>query len=158
MTKKHKIPAFTLSEILVVLAITSIVITIAFTVLSLISKQFITMQSRYEERTEVTKFKQRLLFDFEKGSQIFWNEKIQELSITHQDEVTRYEMTSEYVLRDSDTIDLKVLNTQLYYKGDTIEEGIVDGIEIELEATGRAVQFFVSKEIDARQIVQELWD
>jgi len=158
MTQKHKTPAFTLSEILVVLAITSIVITIAFTVLSLISKQFITMQSRYEERTEVTKFKQRLLFDFEKGSQVFWNEKLQQLTIAIKDETIRYEIMSEYVLRDSDTIDLKILNTQFYHKGDTIEEGIVDGIQIGLEATGQPVQFFVSREIDARQAVQEVWD
>jgi prepilin-type N-terminal cleavage/methylation domain-containing protein len=158
MTQKHKIPAFTLSEMLVVLAITSIVIAIAFTVLNLVTKQFTTMRKRYEERTEVTTFKQRLLFDFEKGSTAVWNEKQQQLDITVQDEIIRYEMASDYVLRDSDTIPFMIQNTRFYYKGDEIEEGVTDGLELTLMIANRPVPFFVSRKVDAQQEIQELWD
>ena len=158
MTNKHKIPAFTLSEILVVLAITSIVIAIAFTVLNLVTKQFTTMRARYEERTEVTKFKQRLLFDFEKGSTALWNVKQQQLDITVQDETIQYEIAPDYVLRDRDTIPFKVQNTRFYYKGDEIEEGVTDGLELTLMISNRPVVFFVSRKVDAQQTIQEVWD
>jgi len=158
MTRRYKIAAFTLSEILVVLAITSIVIAIAFTTLRLITKQFVVMQDRYKERTEVTKFKQQLLFDVEKGFQVFWDEKLQQLDVLVKDETIRYEMTPAYVLRGRDTLDFKILNTEFYYKGDTVTEGIIDGIEIELEATGRPVRFFVSKTVDAQQEVLKIWE
>jgi competence protein ComGF len=158
MTQKHKIPAFTLSEILVVLAITSIVIAIAFTVLNLVTKQFTTMRARYEERTEVNAFKQRLLFDFEKGSTAVWNEKQQQLDITIQDEIISYEMAPDYVLRDSDTIPIMIQNTRFYYKGDEIEEGVTDGLELTLMIANRPIQFFVSRKVDAQQAIQEVWD
>ena len=158
MRQKHKIPAFTLSEILVVLAITSIVIALAFTVLNLITKQFTVMRTRYEERTEVTKFKQRLLFDFEKGSDVSWNERQQELAITIKEEIVSYEFASDYVLRDRDTIPFTVQNTQFYYKGEEIEEGVVDGLEVTMIIRGNTVRFFVSREVDAQQLIQEIWE
>ncbi len=158
MRQKHKIPAFTLSEILVVLAITSIVIALAFTVLNLITKQFTVMRTRYEERTEVTKFKQRLLFDFEKGSDVSWNERQQELAITIKEEIVSYEFASDYVLRDRDTIPFTVQNTQFYYKGEEIEEGVVDGLEVTMIIRGNTVRFFVSREVDAQQSIQEIWE
>ena len=158
MTNKHKIPAFTLSEILVVLAITSIVIAIAFTVLRLVTKQFTTMRARYEERTEVTRFKQRLLFDFEEGSTAFWDEKQQELAITVQDETIQYEIAPDYVLRDRDTIPFQVQSSRFYYKGDEIEEGVTDGLELTLMIANRPVVFFVSRKVDAQQTIQEVWD
>ncbi|WP_299213789.1 prepilin-type N-terminal cleavage/methylation domain-containing protein [uncultured Dokdonia sp.] len=158
MTQKHKIPAFTLSEILVVLAITSIVIAIAFTVLRLVTKQFTTMRARYEEHTEVTKFKQRLLFDFEKGSTALWNEKQQQLAITVQDETIQYEIAPDYVLRDRDTIPFTVQNTRFYYQGDEIEEGVTDGLELTLMISNRPVVFFVSRKVDAQQTIKEVWD
>ncbi len=158
MRQKHKIPAFTLSEILVVLAITSIVIALAFTVLNLITKQFTVMRTRYEERTEVTKFKQRLLFDFEKGSDVSWNERQQELAITIKEKIVSYEFASDYVLRDRDTIPFAVQNTQFYYKGEEIKEGVTDGMEVTMIIRGNLVRFFVSREVDAQQLIQEIWE
>ncbi|MEP0262323.1 prepilin-type N-terminal cleavage/methylation domain-containing protein [Dokdonia sp.] len=158
--KQHpnKIPAFTLSEVLVVLAITGIVIAIAFTVLRLVTKQFTTMRLRYEQRTEVTKFKQRLLFDFNKASNVSWSEKNQQLDITTQNEVVTYEIASDYVLRDTDTIPFKVENTSFYYLGDDVEEGSVDGLTIGITISGRPIHFFVSRTVDAEHIMEGLWE
>lgn len=158
--KQHpnKIPAFTLSEVLVVLVITSIVIAIAFTVLRLVTQQFTAIRSRYEERTEVTKFKQRLLFDFNKASDVSWSEQNQELDITIQDEVIQYEITPDYVLRDIDTIPFKIQSTSFYYLGDQVEEGTIDGLALDITISGRPIHFFVSRRVDAQHTMEALWE
>lgn len=154
----NKIPAFTLSEVLVVLVITSIVVAIAFTVLRLVTKQFTAIQARYEERTEITMLKQRLLFDFDKAKSTSWSEKDQALEIVLQDEVIQYEITSDYILRDTDTLSFKIQNTTFYYLGDQIEEGEIDGLTLDIIISGRPIQFFVSRRLDAQQEMEKLWE
>ena len=55
MKYNKKIPAFTLSEVLIVLVITAIVIGIAFSVLTLVNKQYNAIRDSYTYKTAVLK-------------------------------------------------------------------------------------------------------
>ncbi len=153
-----KINAFTLSEVLVVLVITSIVVGIAFAVLNLVTLQLNAIRTTYARSTEVAKFKQRLLYDFDAASTVVWDLEHQHLEITTPSQHITYEVLPDYVLRDSDTLSFKVKHIDFYYQGDTVKEGSVDGMNVALEMAKKHVQFFVSRRSGARDTIERLWE
>ena len=70
---KSKVKSFTLSELLVAMIITVIVVGLAFTVLNLVNKQIAVIQKNYNRTTNLAFFKQRIWLDFNKHSQIIFN-------------------------------------------------------------------------------------
>lgn len=158
MRPSSKIKAFTLSEVLVVLVITSIVVGIAFAVLRLVTLQLNAIQTTYARSIEVAKFKQRLLYDFDAAATVVWDLENQQLEITTPSAYITYEVFPEYVLRDTDTLAFKVQNIDFYYQGDTVEEGRIDGMHVQLEMAKKQTQFFVSRRSGARDTIERLWE
>ena len=80
MKSNKKIMAFTLSEMIVVLILTSIVIGLAFSVLNLVQKQMSAIQDNYNKSLELNKLETALWLDFNRYSDIRFNELDNELS------------------------------------------------------------------------------
>jgi prepilin-type N-terminal cleavage/methylation domain-containing protein len=159
MRDSKKIAAFTLSEVLVVLVITSIVMAIAFSVLRLVTQQYTAINVRYKERTEIQKLKQRLISDLDKAYQVSWDDTEQQLYIDGGEGVAiNYEWTEGYLLRNTDTLSDKTAAIRLFYLGNEVKEGMIDGLEIELIPSGQPIRLFVSRKLDARQKLSDLWD
>ncbi len=151
MKHPKKIQAFTLSEVLVVLVITTIVIALAFSVLSLVSKQLGTIRTNYETRTTIAKFKQRLLLDFDRSDHISWDGNTGLLEIQYDDDVITYEFVEKNILRSGDTIALEIKNTNLYRKGFLVEEGMIDAMQLGIAQPGNIVELFVSRTLGAQE-------
>ena len=66
----NKIKAFTLSEMIIVLILTAIVVGLAFTVLGLVQKHMLSIQKNYNTQTEVKKLETSLWLDFNRFSKI----------------------------------------------------------------------------------------
>ena len=64
MAIDKKIKAFTLSEMLVVLVISSIVIAAAFLILTMVQKQFMVVQKNINNKQEINFFERLLWRDF----------------------------------------------------------------------------------------------
>jgi len=70
-----KIEAFTLSEMIVALAITTIVVGMSYAV---------GIEENYEKNTKLHLLKQSLWFDFNTGDKVFYNSEKRELSIENE--------------------------------------------------------------------------
>jgi len=64
----NKIQAFTLSEIIVVLILTTIIVGLAFSVLTLVQKHMRSIQSNFYNTTELKKLETSLWLDFNRYS------------------------------------------------------------------------------------------
>lgn len=159
MKNKDKIPAFTLSEVLIVLVITSIVVGIAFAVLHLVTKQFNTMSNRYDERIQTQKLKQQIAVDLDSGQSIILKDDEEKLQIINDDNLNaNYEWAGDYLIRNKDTLSKTLKTIRFYYLGTEVTAGQVDGIELELKSFGRSLRLFTSKKVDSKKQLSDLWD
>jgi type II secretory pathway component PulJ len=67
---KNKVQSFTLSELLIVMVITAIIISMAFSVLRLVQKQIHTIRKNFDKTGNLALFEQKLCQDFNEFNQI----------------------------------------------------------------------------------------
>lgn len=158
MRTNNKIPAFTLSETLVVLVITVIAVALGFSVLTLVTKQVNAITNKYEQSTITSKFKQRLLSDFESYDSIDWNNRLMQIELKGRDTIF-YKITPEFVLRQNDTILLKIKEVTPFYLGKEASNGDIDALLLEVEITNTTgVQLFISQRYTSKQEMEAVWD
>lgn len=145
----RKVKSFTLSELLVAMIITVIVVGLAFTVLNLVRKQIILIEKNYNRTTELAFFKQRIWLDFNRSVEIGYNENENKLTLKSEYDTIYYNITQDYVLRNKDTLKIKIKINKLFFKGKEIEQGNLDAVSFIEEKEAADSHFFVYKENDA---------
>ncbi|QYJ68274.1 PulJ/GspJ family protein [Flavobacterium litorale] len=147
MVQPAKIKSFTLSEMLVVMIITAIVVGIAFSVLRLVQKQIITVERNFQKTTEISLFEQRIWQDYNQHNKIVTtNNKIILTSVT---DTVIYNFSQNYVLRNTDTINVKLAIDKFYYLGKEVKSGFIDAVSISAENEIPNHTLFVSTQYDA---------
>ncbi|OUD35094.1 PulJ/GspJ family protein, partial [Flavobacterium psychrophilum] len=126
----NKVKSFTLSELLVVMIITAIVVGMAFSVLRLVQKQIHTIQKNYDKSTDLSLFEQRLWQDFNEFSQIQFDEKENKLMLKSEMDTITYSFQNDFILRDNDTIKLKLVIDKILMEGKLIKNGDIDAMSI----------------------------
>ncbi len=154
----NKVKAFTISEILIVLVITSIVVALAFSILTLVTKQLQVIGKRYETSTEVGLLKQRLILDFEKATYVYWDDIEEQLTVTIDTEEYAYAMAGKNISRDEDTLMVRSYTSQYFYQGSEVEEGIVDALLLTIDLYGNGLPIFVSRRISAQETMKAIWE
>ncbi|AIG31042.1 hypothetical protein IA01_11500 [Flavobacterium psychrophilum] len=144
----NKVKSFTLSELLVVMIITAIVVGMAFSVLRLVQKQIHTIQKNYDKSTDLSLFEQRLWQDFNEFSQIQFDEKENKLMLKSEMDTITYSFQNDFILRDNDTIKLKLVIDKILMEGKLIKNGDIDAMSISGEAELPKYKIFVSKRND----------
>lgn len=145
---KNKIKSFTLSEILVVMVITAIVVGIAFSVLRLVQKQIHTIETNFQKTTSLALFEQKLWQDFNELNVIDYNENKHSMLMGSEVDTVLYSFQENYILRNNDTLKLKLGISMLYFEGKTVKEGNIDAISISGMAELPDYKIFVSKKND----------
>lgn len=130
MNNKNKISAFTLTEILVVLVISAIVVGLAFSVLDLVQNNLRAIKNNYAAATEVQHLKQQLKIDFNRYHDIEYNERLQELSLKNAIDSVHYSFLDRIVIRNEDTIPVSISGVEFFFFGNTISEGKADAVKI----------------------------
>lgn len=145
--RQTKIKSFTLSEMLVVMIITAVVVGIAFTVLSLVQKQIRKIQENYRKTTELTLLEERLYWDFYSHNSVTSTDN----SITFISEVdtVNYKFDSNYIVRDMDSIRAQVSVLKLYLEGTEVAGDRIDAILLSAEKEIPDYSIFVSGQKDA---------
>lgn len=146
---KTKVKSFTLSELLVAMIITVIVVGLAFTVLNLVKKQITIIQKNYNRTTELAFFKQRIWLDFNTNSEIVFNSNSQQLLLKSAVDSVSYSFYDEYVLRNNDTLKTKLKIENLYFQGNQTQDGTIDAISFLENKDAGDSHFFVFKKNDA---------
>ena len=144
----NKVKSFTLSELLVVMIITAIVVGMAFSVLRLVQKQIHTIQKNYDKSTNLSLFEQRLWQDFNEYSQIQFDENENKLMLQSEMDTITYSFQDDFILRDNDTIKLKLVIDKILMEGKLIKNGNIDAMSISGEAELPKYKIFVSKRND----------
>ncbi|TAI48502.1 hypothetical protein EW142_01470 [Flagellimonas allohymeniacidonis] len=125
---KSKIKAFTLSEMLVVLLITVIVVGLAFSVLNLVQKQMFAVREDLELRSGENELKQALWRDFRTFSRIYGNRIDGSIQLENPFEQVRYQFQEKVVLRNLDTFRVEIKNKDFFFLGNPIETGELDAL------------------------------
>ena len=144
-----KIPAFTLSEMIVVLILTSIVVGLAFSVLTLVQKHMKTIQNNFSQNTEINKLKQSLWLDFNRYNKIVFENREDKLVFSTAIDSIVYKINKKYIVRDIDTFNIQFSSKTLFFDGNATEKGHIDAIRLETSKTFQNQKLFIYKQNDA---------
>lgn len=140
-----RIKAFTLSEMIVVLVITSIVVGMAFAVLNLVQKQMYGIEKNYERNTTLNRLRQCLWIDFNRCDKVFYNAKSGELFFVNEMRTIQYSIDENLIVKDRDTFNIKWEDQQFYFENVAISIGEVDALNFVTVEEFGSQQLFVSK-------------
>lgn len=151
--KAKEIKAFTLSEMVVVLIITTIIVGLAFSVLNLVQKHMLGIQQNFNQKTEFQKLEQLMYLDFNQYPNIKFNEIENELVFISELESIVYRFHDNYIAKELDTFNIKLQNKQLFFDGNKIQSGNVDALKLITTKENRNRTLFVFKTNDATHFV-----
>ena len=143
-----KIKAFTISEMLIVLVISSIVVGLSLTVLNLVQKQMNTIKNTYVSNTEVRLLERTLLQDFNRYS-LFCNSQANELIGFSIKDTVVYRFTETQVIRNQDTLGVAIFKSNFYLDGNKVDRKSIDAVELQLSKQFPEKKLFISKTNDA---------
>lgn len=146
---KNKIKSFTLAELLVVMIITAIVVGMAFLVLQMVHKQVYKINQNFKKYTDLALFEQKLWQDFNEYSELQFNKSKYTLEMNTEIDSVVYYFDEDYVLRNKDTIKLKVEIDRILFAGAEINEGQFDAVSLSAEKEFPNYRIFISKKNDA---------
>jgi len=147
MKSNGKIRSFTLSEMLVVLLITAIVVGMAFAVLTLVRRQLAGIEENFSKNTTLSLFQQRLWQDFMEHNNAFYDSG--ELRFTSAADTVYYRFAREYTLRKGDTLPINLTPEKMYHLGVVVPSGKIDAIRLSAEKTLPGHVIFACRENDA---------
>ncbi|WP_445713187.1 PulJ/GspJ family protein [Flavobacterium sp.] len=127
-----KINSFTLSEMLVVLIITSIVVGIAFSVLNLVRKQVAKLQSETDKNIQYDLLKNRITFDFYKFNDICVLDNNQVLFKNEMDS-SFYEFKDNLLIVKQDTLVKNLKEVKFWRNNKEVNEGKIDAVNLVIE-------------------------
>ncbi|MEM9650262.1 MAG: hypothetical protein AAF969_17430 [Bacteroidota bacterium] len=140
-----KIRAFTLSEMLVVLLLTVIVVGLAFSVLNLVQRQMSGIESNYARNTAFDQLKQSLWVDFHQHEDAWYTPKNNVLLFENEMKSVTYELHKDYVVKQQDTFQLEIADIKLWLHGHERTAGEMDALELTLSKAHGKQQLFVFK-------------
>ncbi|GAA3614526.1 prepilin-type N-terminal cleavage/methylation domain-containing protein [Flavivirga amylovorans] len=153
MKSNNKIQAFTLSEMIVVLILTSIVIGLAFSVLSLVQKHITGIQSNFIHNTEINKLEQSLWIDFNRYTKIEYDALQDEIKFSNHIDSLHYQFHETYIIKNRDTLNIQLQNKLFFFDGDIIESGLIDAIKLQTSKLFQSQKLFVFKKNDATPFI-----
>jgi len=134
---------------IVVLILTSIVVGMAFSVLSLVQKHMTGIQSNFTRNTELNKLEQSLWIDFNSYSKIKYNEKEAALVLATEVDSIAYKFTNNYVVKEVDTFNVQLQQWTFFFDGSQVNNGKVDAIKLETSKAFQNQPLFIFKQNDA---------
>lgn len=143
-----KIKAFTLSEMLVVLVVSSIVITATFSVLTMVQKQFMIVQKNIYNKQEINFFERLLWRDFNTYT-ISYQKKKDLLVLTNDINSIQYSFFKGYTIREKDTFLVQITSKELFLDGNKVVDGVIDAIKIKTTPLFGSKKIFIHSSKDA---------
>lgn len=152
-TDTNKIQAFTISEMVVVLILTSIVVGLAFSVLSLVQKHMSGIQNNFKNTAELNKLEQSLWLDFNRYSKIKYNNLDEELIFVNELDSISYQFYEKYIIKEQDTFFIQLQDKIMFFNGNQMDSGEIDAMKIETTKIMQNQKLFVFKKNDATSFI-----
>ncbi len=149
MKLTQKIPGTTILEIVIVMVISTIVVSIAFSVLNIVRKNMDGIAGNYEFATAAKQLEQKLNFDFNKHTHIFWDNNNELLTFTSPIAKTSYHFTKDSIVSEQQSFYFSLEGANFYYKGEEVSnKGNVDAVKLQVSKMNNTKDFFVFKYAD----------
>lgn len=146
-----------MSEIIVVLVVTSIVVGLAFSVLGLVQKQMFAIQANYTNNLELQKLETSLCLDFNRYSHVYFNREENELVLKHELDSVSYIFLKEFIIKAQDTFSITLKLKEFYFDGILTESNRVDAIKLRTTKAFMNKEVFIFKSNDAT-LYMDKWD
>ncbi|MFV0247588.1 MAG: prepilin-type N-terminal cleavage/methylation domain-containing protein [Tenacibaculum sp.] len=146
ISKKTK--AFTLSEVLVVLIVSSIVVSLTFAVLFAVQKQIKLIQTNLVAKQQI-QFIERMLWKDFNSYTTSYDLNTSVLYFKNSVDSLIYEFKSHYIIRKNDTLAFEIAKKQLFLDGEEVVTGNIDAIKLQTSAVFGNKKIFVFKSKDA---------
>lgn len=150
-----RVKAFSLSEMMVVLLLTTIIVGMAFSVLRLVQKQMGSIEEIYEVKSEANKLRQSLWVDFNRYSYIKYEAKNETLTFHNEMGTKQYKLLENQMVAEKDTFDIKLETYAFYFNNIKTYDGEVDAIELKTSKETGHQQLFVYKDNAADTYVNQ---
>lgn len=151
----HKIKAFTLNEMLVVLLITTILVGMAYAVLNLVQRQMHGIEGNYERNTEINLLRQSLWIDFNAHEGIWYDEDKAELFFANELKEVTYKITKDHIIKNRDTFHIQIIDKVFFFKGKSRLSGEIDALDIRMSKENGSKRIFVSKQNAATSYINQ---
>ncbi|WP_299884412.1 type II secretion system protein J [uncultured Lacinutrix sp.] len=146
MKQDHKITAFTLSEMLIVLILTAVVVGLAFSVLSLVQRHMTSIQNNFQQATALNKLETSLWIDFNRYNTIKYNDIENQMVFSSEIDSIHYTFTKEYIVKTLDTFRIPLDNKTVFFNGDVIQNGTIDAFKLETSKAFQNQKLFIYKD------------
>lgn len=143
MLVNKKIKGFTLSEMLVVMVLTIIIISMAILVLNLVQNQLKGIQQNFSNTTELRTLKQSLWRDCNKGD-VFYDDVNDQLICTSPIETVLYKFKEGFIIRNNDTLNIEIAEKKFFLDAKE-SKGIIDAVELKFSKKFQYRELFIYK-------------
>ncbi|AXG69205.1 hypothetical protein KORDIASMS9_01425 [Kordia sp. SMS9] len=144
-SRKHKIAAFTLSELIIVILITVIVAGIAFSVLQLVQKQMGGIQTNFQHTTSMSLLEQSLYIDVHRSNQIQYDDVEKRLDFISEIDTISYRFDTNYVEKATDTFNITINDISLYFEGVETNTNKIDAFKLTAGKEFKSAAIFIYK-------------
>ncbi|GAB5400858.1 MAG: hypothetical protein Aureis2KO_24430 [Aureisphaera sp.] len=149
MKQIAKIPAFTLTEMMVGMALSTVVIGLAYMIMSLMGRNVSAIQDNYSTTTQIDLLEQQMTVDFNHYHDIAYDPIEQVLKLKTPIDSITYTFLDKAILRKTDTILSQDMEPTLFWQGTEVVMGAVDGLKLEWGSEEKKSFLFLYQEIDA---------
>ncbi|MCO6147921.1 prepilin-type N-terminal cleavage/methylation domain-containing protein [Flavobacterium sp. NRK1] len=159
MNNRHNIPAFTIIEAIVSMAITAIILSIIFVIFSFTSQRLMDFKKENEHINELN----RLSYSINKS--IFESEKMQGadeeiLFDTYNGDIIRYSISEEYFVRSqgefTDTFHLTSKNIHFEVLDNSLKNIAYQRLQWNLEVDGKTMKLNFYKKLYATELIKPI--
>lgn len=148
MKPTKKIKSFTLSELLVVLVISSIVISITFLVLLMVQKQIKNIQTNLITIQEIQDTERMIWKDFNEYNLVYY-EKQKGLIFKSELDSLIYKFDDNFIIRKNYKFPIHIVEKKLFLNGKEVQSGTIDAIKIDVIPVFGITELFIYKNKDA---------
>lgn len=149
MYLNRKLKAYTLSEVIVVLILTSIVVGLALSALRLIQKQMTALRHNNENKMELKSLETKLSILFNQSETIEISET--KVYFYRLNDTLNTEINPNTFIIGQDSIELEVLNLKSYFRGENKESGHIDALSLDVKLNKNISKpLFISRNNDAK--------
>lgn len=140
--------AFTLTEILVVMVISSIVVSLAFVILTMVQKQVILIQGNITDKEQMKQLEKVLWKDLNEANiGVLASDNM--LYFPKQNDTVRYTFSENFVIRTNDSFFIPIVDKVFFLDGQQTNKGFIDGIKLTTNKTYNSKIVFVYGAKDA---------
>ncbi len=144
-SSSQKIKAFTLTEMMVVIVISAVVIGLAFTILNIVQKNMRSIENNYQHQSEIQSLEVAMTIDFNRYPKAQWNSEENKLTLSSPIEKRIYMFSADSISNDLETYVLKTKNLTYYFEGKEVTSGSIDAIKLTFDNTTDLHRIFVYK-------------